>query len=131
MINNCFVKKWCAFGKISIRKPKKASNHWKSRNVKNAKVWPTFLTKNYIFIVNLLLKCGLTLVIFLWMRKTWKRLVLQKNLYLFNAIMQYYKARRKTCVNNEKSGQTERLKSSAKYSRNQHVSSHHLLRGNF
>ena len=63
---------------------KKASNHWKSRNVKNVNGSPTFLTNNYIYIINLLLKSGLIFIISLLMRKTCKNLVWHDNLYLFN-----------------------------------------------
>ena len=40
-----------------------------------------FLTNNYIYIINLLLKSGLTVVIFLLIKNTCKKLVWQDNLF--------------------------------------------------
>ena len=86
--NHCltifFSKIYVSLERSPLDEAKKASNHWKSRNVKNVNGSPTFLTNNYIYIINLLLKSGLIFIISLLMRKTCKNLVWHDNLYLFN-----------------------------------------------
>ena len=76
-VNHCltifFSKNYVSLERSPLDEAKKASNHWKSRNVKNVNGSPTFLTNNYIYIINLLLKSGLTFIISLLMRKTCKK----------------------------------------------------------
>ena len=80
-----FSQRLCVIGKISIRWSEK-----KHKTIEKVEMWKLstvnrlFLTNNYIYIINLLLKNRLTVVIFLLMRETSKNLVWQEKLYLFS-----------------------------------------------
>ena len=88
-VNQCltifFSQKFCVIRKISIRWSEK--KHKPIEKVEMSKiptVNPRFLTNNFIYIINLLLKSGLTVAVFLLMRKTCKTLIWQQRLYQFN-----------------------------------------------